>query len=136
PRKTGGAELHVGVSIDQLLAAELGERTAFPSLELGLDGGRRAGICDSGYSCAYSDQVSWRSPSAPVAKESDPRKVFARLFGDPEETLSRAEEQRRRRRLDSVLDAALADLKRLRRDVAAADRERLDRFAEALRDVE
>jgi hypothetical protein len=135
-RKTGGADIQAGVSIDQVLAATIGGRTPFPSLELGLEAGRSAGVCDSGYSCAYSNNISWRTPTTPVAKESSPRAVFARLFGDPDQRRSQAEEERRRLRLRSVLDAALADFKRLRRDLPSGDQRKLDEYAEAVRAVE
>ena len=78
PRKTGGKDIRVGVSIDQIIAQQIGKETMFPSLELGMEGGRRGGSCDSGYSCAYSNNIAWRSPSEPVAKESKPRAAFAR----------------------------------------------------------
>ena len=96
PRKTGGADLRAGVSIDQEIARRLGGAEPFRSLELGMERGRSAGICDSGYSCAYSNNVSWSAPDRPVAKETDPRQVFARMFGDPGSLLD--EEQRRAER--------------------------------------
>ncbi len=136
PRKTGGADIQAGVSIDQWIAAHTGERLAFPSLELGMEGGAVAGVCDSGYSCAYSNNIAWKAPANPVAKEVDPRAVFARLFGDPDERLDAAEAARRRRRLHSVLDAAMEDLHRLRRDLPGPDRRKLDEYATAVRDVE
>ena len=80
PRKTSGANIKVGVSIDQILAKELGDKTRFGSLELGCERGGLAGDCDSGYSCAYSNSISWRTESTPVAKEVNPRLVFERLF--------------------------------------------------------
>ncbi|MGA0871172.1 MAG: DUF1552 domain-containing protein, partial [Planctomycetota bacterium] len=67
PFKTGGAEIRAGVSIDQVLAREVGGATAFASLEVGLEGGRAAGVCDSGYSCAYPNNISWRTESTPMA---------------------------------------------------------------------
>src|SRR5437764_7466468 len=70
-RKTTGANIKVGVSVDQLAAQRLGEQTRFPSLEIGCEGGRQAGNCDSGYSCAYSSNVSWRSENTPQVKETD-----------------------------------------------------------------
>lgn len=136
PRKTGGADIRAGVSIDQLLAASLGARTAFPSLEVGLEAGRSAGNCDSGYSCAYTNNIAWRSPTEPVAKETSPRALFARLFGDPDGLGSAAAQRARRHRLRSVLDVALADFKRLRRGLAPGDQQRLDAYAEAVRSIE
>src|SRR5260370_22157229 len=88
PVKTAGADIKVGVSIDQLAARKIGHLTPFPSLEIGCERGAQAGDCDSGYSCAYSSSISWRTPSTPVAKEINPRLVFERIFanGDPNET--------------------------------------------------
>ncbi|MGH7174295.1 MAG: DUF1552 domain-containing protein, partial [Gemmataceae bacterium] len=80
PRKTHGADIRVGVSVDQLAAQKVGNRTRFASLEIGCEGGKNAGSCDSGYSCAYSANLSWRSASTPMSKEVNPRLVFERLF--------------------------------------------------------
>jgi hypothetical protein len=136
PRKTAGPDLQAGVSIDQVLAAHVGRDTRFPSLELGLEGGRRSGACDSGYACAYSNHVSWRDPATPLPKETDPRGVFERLFGplgDPlEEDLAARAVHRRR----SVLDAVLADARSLARSLGPADRHKLDQFLTAVREVE
>src|SRR6185436_7376461 len=78
-RKTHGADINIGVSIDQLAAQKIGQRTTLPSLELGIDRGANAGNCDSGYSCAYSHNISWRTATTPQAKEVNPRLVFERL---------------------------------------------------------
>jgi len=95
PRKTSGADIKVGISVDQYAAQHIGNRTRFASLELGLERGGQAGNCDSGYSCAYSSNVAWRSESTPVAKEVDPRLVFDRLFGSGD---SREQDESRERR--------------------------------------
>jgi hypothetical protein len=136
PFKTGGAEIRAGVSIDQVLAQEMGNETTFSSLELGLEGGRAAGVCDSGYSCAYSNNISWRTESTPMAKETDPRAIFTRLFGDPAIQTSRAAAARARGRLRSVLDAARGEFVRLRRELGTADQQKLDEYGDAVRDVE
>src|SRR5438132_2244623 len=81
PRKTHGADIKIGISADQIAAQKIGQETKFPSLEIGCEGGRLAGNCDSGYSCAYSSNLSWRSESTPQPKEVNPRAVFDRLFG-------------------------------------------------------
>src|SRR5262249_1383214 len=81
-RKTHGADIRVGISVDQVAAQKVGKNTKFASLELGCEGGRQAGNCDSGYSCAYSSNLSWRTDSTPMAKEIDPQLVFERLFAD------------------------------------------------------
>ena len=80
PVKTSGANIKVGVSVDQVAAQQIGKRTRLPSLEIGIERGRNAGNCDSGYSCAYSSNVAWKTATTPVAKEINPRAVFGRLF--------------------------------------------------------
>lgn len=136
PRKTGGADIEVGVSIDQLIAAAVGGATAFPSLELGIERGAAAGICDSGYSCAYSNNIAWKNKSTPVAKEADPRQVFARLFGDAQRAADGAELQRQQRQQRSVLDAVQQDAKALLGKVSPADRRKLDDYFTAVRELE
>ncbi len=135
-RKTGGADIEVGVSVDQMLAEAIGGETSLRSLELGMQGGKLAGICDSGYSCAYSNNISWRTPTAPVAKEVDPREVFRRLFGDPDVVLDQAEQLRRREKTVQLLDQALEDAKRLQRTLGPGDRAKLDEYLTAIRDLE
>ena len=136
PRKTGGADLQAGVSIDQVIAAQLEGGTAFPSLELGMDKGAPAGICDSGYACAYSNNISWRLPNTPVAKETEPRALFARLFGDPQVAQDRAAEQAQRRTDRSVLDLVLADAKSLAGRLGTTDRQKLEQYLQAVRELE
>ena len=80
PLKTDGANIRAGVSIDQVAAGQVGQATRLASLELGIDPSAQAGSCDSGYSCAYSSNISWKSATLPMAKEIDPRLVFDRLF--------------------------------------------------------
>ena len=82
PKKTQGADIRNGMSVDQMLARDIGRSTPLPSIELGLQDVRMAGGCDSGYSCAYSNTVSWSSPTTPLPYETNPRRVFERLFGD------------------------------------------------------
>ena len=136
PKKTGGADIQVGVSIDQTIASHLGNATTFPSLELGMEKGNQAGVCDSGYACAYSNNVSWRSPSTPVVKEHDPRAVFARLFGDPAQAVDAAARDRERAAGKSVLDAVQADTRSLQNRLGAADRRKLDEYLTAVRELE
>ncbi len=81
-RKTSGADIRAGVSVDQIAAEQVGRDTVLPSLELSCDLGRRVGACDSGYSCAYQFNLAWRSETMPVMPEVDPKAVFERLFGD------------------------------------------------------
>jgi hypothetical protein len=82
PKKTSGADVRNGVSVDQVIAAAIRGSTRLPSLEVGREGGKLAGICDNRYSCAYQTNLSWRAESTPMPKEADPRLVFERLFGD------------------------------------------------------
>ncbi len=135
PVKTGGSDIRVGVSIDQVIAQEVGHQTPFPSLELGMERGRSAGACDSGYSCAYSNNIAWRTPTTPVAKEVDPRAVFRRLFGDPGGPDAEARAARRKR-LRSVLDVVRADVSDLNGRLSSADRQKLDEYLTSVRELE
>jgi hypothetical protein len=135
-RKTGGADLRVGVSVDQLAAAHVGRVTRFPSLEVGCEGGRDGGGCDHGYSCAYQTNLSWRSESTPAPKEVDPRLVFERLFGDRLAPGGDAARDHRERERKSVLDFAASDARRLRDRLAVADRRKLDEYLDGVREVE
>lgn len=136
PKKTDGADIKNGISVDQLAAQKIGDRTRFPSLELSCERGAQAGNCDSGYSCAYSSSISWRSETTPVARETNPRLVFERLFGsgDPSET---AESRRRRGQFrKSILDCVMEDANRLKTQVGNADRRKLDEYFSSVREIE
>lgn len=135
PRKTAGANIRAGVSVDQLAAAALGRGERLASLELGTERSRLSGSCDSGYSCAYSSNISWRGESTPNAKEIVPRRVFDRLFGD-QQGLSAAERAARKRRRASVLDLVRDDARALGGKLGAADRHKVDEYLEALRELE
>ncbi|MCA9245833.1 MAG: DUF1552 domain-containing protein [Planctomycetales bacterium] len=135
--KTAGKDIRAGVSVDQVAAQHIGEQTKLPSLELGCQPGRQAGSCDSGYSCAYSSNISWRGESTPMPKEVDPRAVFDRLFGDPmggDSSASSVPWRERHRR--SVLDFALADAKRLHARLGSADQRKLDEYLTSVRELE
>lgn len=135
-RKTHGADIRAGVSVDQIAAEKLGQFTRFPSLEIGCDAGQQSGNCDSGYSCAYSGNMAWKTESTPVAKEVNPKLVFERLFtsGRPGES---AEARARRERYNkSVLDFALEDANRLKTRVGQTDRRKLDEYLTAVRELE
>lgn len=136
PRKTGGSDIHVGVSIDQAIRERIGSATAFPSLELGLERGAAAGSCDSGYSCAYSNNISWQKPDTPVTKETEPKAVFARLFGDPEQATGAAAAREVRRQQRSVLDAVRGEAKTLAGKLGATDRQKLEQYLTAVRELE
>jgi hypothetical protein len=136
PRKTHGADIKVGMSADQHVANAIGDKTRFPSLELGIERGLNAGNCDSGYSCAYSANLSWRSATTPNAKECDPKAVFDRLFSgtDPKELA----EARARRELynKSVLDFVMEDAKGLNSTLGSGDQKKLDEYLTSVREVE
>lgn len=136
PKKTHGADIHNGVSVDQLAAEKIGHATRFPSLELGIERGAQSGNCDSGYSCAYSANMAWRTPTSPVAKEVDPAAVFDRLFGGGEEGERGLAKAKRDRYRKSVLDFALEDAQQLQRRLGAADQRKLDEYLYAVRDIE
>ncbi len=134
PVKTSGGDIRVGVSVDQMAAASVGQATRLPSLELGIEAGRNAGNCDSGYSCAYSSNVSWRTASTPMAKEIHPRLAFERMFASSDGS----DEERARRDFyrKSVLDYVAADAKDLRGKLGATDRRKLDEYLTSVRELE
>jgi len=134
PRKTEGANILNGVSIDQVLAQRVGDATRFPSLELGTEPALTSGNCDSGYSCAYSCNVSWRSATTPQLKEIDPRAVFERLFGDDGATPQ--EQARRLARRKSLLDYARDDAAHLKVRLGTTDRRKLDEYLDSVRAIE
>lgn len=135
-RKTAGADLRVGVSVDQIAAARVGGQTRLPSLELSCDPARQAGNCDSGYSCAYQFNLSWRSESNPVPPECNPRLAFERLFGNPDDPAAKESLARRRLLRKSILDFALDDARQLRARLGATDRRKLDEYLTSIREIE
>jgi hypothetical protein len=135
-RKTDGADIRAGVSVDQLAAWDAGKFTRFPSLEIGCDPAAVSGSCDSGYSCAYSSNIAWKSESQPVPKEVDPRLVFERLFSNGRSGESEAARERREKYSKSVLDFVADDAKRLSSKISGTDRRKLDEYMTAVREVE
>src|SRR5262249_29929307 len=135
PRKTNGADLRAGISVDQVAAERVGRATRFPSLEIGCEGGKNAGACDHGYSCAYQTNLSWRGDSTPMAKEIDPRLVFERLFGGRFAGDRDAGSAKRERDNRSVLDFVAEDAGRLRPRLGANDRRKLDEYLTDIREV-
>jgi hypothetical protein len=136
PLKSEGAQIRVGISADQMAAHAIGQQTRFGSLELGLEPGRQGGKCDTGYSCAYSNNISWRNESTPMTREINPRLVFERLFSNavPKEV---GESQKRRELYKkSILDFVLEDAKALRTKVGGSDRQKLDEYLSAVREIE
>jgi hypothetical protein len=136
PLKSQGASIRVGVSVDQFAAEYLSQKTRFPSLELGAEGGRQSGQCDSGYSCAYSNNISWRGESTPMAKETNPRQVFERLFGNGFAQEMAENQSRRQLYRKSILDFVLEDARSLRAQVGGSDRQKLDEYLTAVREIE
>lgn len=135
-RKTDGADIRAGISVDQIAAQHFGNSTRFPSLEIGCDGGAQSGNCDSGYSCAYSSNISWRSPNQPLPQQTDPAQIFDRLFSVGKPGESAAARGRRERYSQSILDFVRDDSQRLQKSLGRADRNKLDEYLTAVRELE
>jgi hypothetical protein len=136
PRKTGGADLRAGISVDQVAAREVGQATRFASLEIGCEGGRDSGQCDHGYSCAYQVNLSWRGEASPAAKEVDPRLVFERLFEGRVASEADPLAARHLRRERSLLDFVSEDARKLREKLGVADRRKLEEYLTGIREIE
>lgn len=134
--KTNGNDIRAGVSVDQIAAQLIGQSTQFPSLELGCEPGKLAGSCDSGYSCAYSNTLAWKSPTQPIPKETNPAVVFDRLVGSGPAVDQRQSRHRRHALQQSVLDFVADDARRIERRLGTEDRRKLQEYAEGIRDVE
>lgn len=134
PRKTTGADIFDGTTIDQMIAQKIGQDSLLPSLQLALeDPGANSSNCGEGYSCAYSNSISWATPTQPLPMELDPQVAFERLFGaggSVEERSSRKEQDR------SILDSITQSLARFKRDLGAGDRARLDEYETHIRELE
>lgn len=133
--KKSEINLRAGISADQIAAQTLRQYTQFGSLELGIESNQLAGNCDSGYSCAYTNTISWRSEMTPLPVENNPRAIFERMFGDGESTdaaarLALLESQR------SILDYVNSGLKRLSGKLGPSDRGKLNEYTDAVRDIE
>ena len=136
-RKTAGADIRGGVSVDQVAAAKLSGVTRFPSLELGCEDSRTVGDCDSGYSCAYTNSLSWRTPQTPMPPEVNPRAAFERLFGTAEDlSLDPQTRARRLKYRKSILDFVREDTQSLVKNLGPGDRRKLDEYLFSVRDVE
>ena len=134
PKKTAGADVYAGTTIDQIIAQRIGRETLMPSMQLAVeDPGANSSNCGEGYSCTYTNTISWSSPTSPLPMELNPQVVFERMFGDGSTAEQRAA---RRKRDQSILDSLDGSLARLRRDVSSADRARLDDYAENVREIE
>ncbi len=133
-KMTSGADLRAGISADQIAAKEFGKYTQLASLEVGLEASEVVGACESAYGCAYYNTISWRNENTPLPMENRPRAIFERLFGDagtdPKVRAAFRQEDR------SILDAISAEVKQLRIKVGGTDRDKIDQYLEAVRDVE
>ncbi len=136
PRKTAGADIQNGISVDQVAAQHIGQQTRFASLELGCDDSRTIGNCDSGYSCAYTNSLAWRGPATPMPPETNPRLVFERLFGDVDTSVSPEVRARRLRYRRSILDLVGERTSALASGLGTSDRRKLDEYLSSIREIE
>jgi hypothetical protein len=133
PKRTEGQDVRAGITIDQVLAKKIGQDTSLPSIELGIEDYGALGVCGFGYSCVYSNMVSWSTPNTPLPAVTDPVLVFERLFGDG----ASAEERAARKREDrSILDSVTRDIARLRAGLGPGDRNRLNQYLDDVREIE
>jgi len=133
PKQTEGNDVHAGTSLDQIYAKQFGQDTPIPSMQLSIENVDQAGGCTYGYSCIYTDTISWASPTQPLPMVRDPRVVFDQLFGvgaTPEERLNNLKTDR------SILDWINSQVTQLRRDLGATDRARLSDYLENIREIE
>lgn len=135
-RKTDSTDIEVGISVDQVAAQQMGHLTRFSSLELSCDSVRKSGRCDSGYSCAYQYNLSWASPSMPMAPEPNPRLVFERLFGAGRQGERKENFRQRQATQKSLLDFVMDDARSLQRQLGRNDREKLDEYLTGVRGIE
>lgn len=132
-KRTEGVDVRAGTTADQIAATALGRDTLLPSLELSLEDTFMIGNCDNGYSCAYSNAISWRTETTPLPGEANPRVLFERLFGDGGTSGDRLAQLRENR---SILDAVNDEIGRLQRTLGAGDRGRVDQYLESVREIE
>ncbi len=135
-RKTAGKDIEIGISVDQIAANALGDDTKLRSLELSCDGNRRSGKCDSGYSCAYQYNLSWKTKSLPMVPESNPRLVFERLFGQSSTLVNRKNQLKRKALNKSILDFAIDDVYSLQNKLGREDQEKLSEYLTSVRELE
>ena len=134
PKKTAGADVFNGTTIDQIIAQTIGKDSLMPSMQLAVeDPGASSSNCGEGYSCTYTNTISWSSPTSPLPMELNPQVVFERMFGDGSSSEQRAS---RRKRDKSILDSLTGSLTRMRSQVGAPDRARLDDYTQNVREIE
>jgi hypothetical protein len=136
PKKTGGSDIFAGTSVDQVIAQSVGNQTRLPSLEIGLDDNRVVGHCDSGYSCAYTNSLSWKSPTTPLPPEASPRLLFERMFGDFDPSIDAATRARRAKYRSSILDMTRDETGRLSQSLGSTDKRKVDEYLTMIREVE
>src|SRR4051812_16416978 len=134
--KTQGDDLRAAITCDQVIANKIGGATRFPSIELGCDFGQQDGFCDTGYSCVYQTNISWKSPTTPAPKEVNPRIVFDRLFAGASAGDTTIVQQQREVMNLSILDFVREQAKGIDKSVGAADRRRMDEYLTSIRDIE
>ncbi len=134
PKKTAGADVRAGTTIDQIIAQKIGQENLMPSMQLAVeDPGANSSNCGEGYSCTYTNTISWATPTNPLPMELNPQIVFERMFGDG----STAEERAYRRSRDrSILDSITGSLSRMSKDFSSEDRHRLDQYTTDVREIE
>src|SRR5579863_9598088 len=134
PKKTAGADVYAGTTIDQMIAEKIGGNNLMPSMQLAVeDPGANSSNCGEGYSCTYTNTISWSTPTQPLPMELNPQVVFERMFGDgstPEQRVAR------RKRDSSILDSLTGSLSRLRAEVGPGDRNLVDAYTEDVREIE
>jgi hypothetical protein len=135
-RKTMGSDIQNGVSADQVAAQKVGGATRFASIELGCEDSRTVGNCDSGYSCAYTNSISWRGPMTPMPPEVNPRMAFERLFGTDDLSLDPATRARRLENRKSILDFSRERTQSLVSTLGPSDRRKMDEYLTAIREIE
>jgi len=134
PRKTAGADVYAGQTIDQIIAQHIGRGSLLPSMEISVeDPGSGSSNCGEGYSCVYTNTIAWASPTTPLPMELNPQVVFERMFGSGSSTEERIA---RREQNQSILDSINGKLTGMRRAISVPDRHRLDAFAENVREIE
>ena len=135
-RKTAGADIKIGISVDQLAAEQLSGQTRLPSLELSCDEARRAGNCDSGYSCSYQFNLAWKSESTPMSPERDPKLAFERMFSSNAGGEAALAKARRDFYDKSILDFVMEDSKSLQKHLGYTDKQKLDEYLTSIREIE
>ena len=130
---TESTDYHLGTTVDQIAAKQIGQQTRLPSLEMAMDLMSMVGQCDNGFACVYQNNLSWSSPTTPLPAEAHPRLVFERLFGEGGTSEERREALRRKA---SLLDWVMDDTARLQAELGSEDRARVDQYLDSIREVE